>query len=259
MGFKNLLYETAERVTTVTIDRPPLNTLTYQTLGELRQAFERAKADRETKVVLLTGTGERAFMAGMDLGEFKRLSALGGATVAENGQGLTLFIENLGKPTIAAINGLCLGGGTELALSCTMRVACPEATFGLPEIKLGIMPGYGGTQRLARLVGEGRAMEMVLSGEAIDAQEAYRIGFLNKIFSRETLLEDANRFAQKFAGKGGVSLRLAMRAVHDGLQQPLVQGLQLEAALAGLTWDTEDCVEGANAFHEKRTPDFKDR
>ena len=259
MEYKNLLYETVERITTITLNRPELNTLSYETLDELKHAFERAKDDPETKVVLFTGSGQRAFIAGMDLKEFKLLPPLMGTAVAEKGQALTLLIENMGKPTIAVVNGICLGGGTELALACTMRVASPDAKIGLPEVGLGIMPGYGGSQRLPRLVGEGQAMEIVLSSEPIDAQEAYRIGLVNKIFPKESLMEDAMRFARKFSQKGAVSLRLAMQAVHYGLEIPLEQGLKLEASLAGLTWATEDSREGAKAFHEKRKPIFKDK
>ncbi|KUO75209.1 MAG: hypothetical protein APF81_16300 [Desulfosporosinus sp. BRH_c37] len=259
MEYKTLLYETVERVTTITVNRPKLNTLSYETLEELKHAFLRAKDDPETKVVLFTGSGERAFIAGMDLKEFKLLSALMGKVVAEKGQALTLLMESIGKPTIAVVNGICLGGGTELALACTMRVASPDAKFGLPEVGLGIMPGYGGTQRLPRLVGEGRAMEIVLSSEPIDAQEAYRIGLVNKIFPKESLMQDSMRFARKFSQKGAISLSSAMQAVHYSLEIPLEQGLKLEASLAGLTWDTEDSREGATAFMEKRKPIFKDK
>lgn len=259
MEYKNLLYETVERITTITINRPKMNTLSYETLEELKDAFTRAKDDPETKVVLFTGSGDRAFIAGMDLNEFKLLPPLMGKAVAEKGQALTLLMESMGKPTIAVVNGVCVGGGTELALACTMRVASPDAKFGLPEVGLGIMPGYGGTQRLPRLVGEGRAMEIVLSSELIDAQEAYRIGLVNKIFAKESLLQEARRFAQKFSQKGAISLSSAMQAVHSGWEIPLEQGLKLEAALAGLTWDTEDSLEGAAAFHEKRKPIFKDK
>ena len=259
MEYKNLLYETVERITTITINRPTMNTLTYETLDELALAFARAKDDPETKVVLLTGSGDRAFVAGMDLNEFRLLSPLMGKTVAEKGQALTLLMESIGIPTIAVVNGVCVGGGTELALACTMRVASPDARFGLPEVGIGIMPGYGGTQRLPRLVGEGRAMEIVLSSELIDAQEAYRIGIVNQIFAKESLRQDAVRFAQKFSQKGAISLRLAMQAVHHGMEVPLEQGLQLEANLAGMTWATEDSREGAAAFFEKRKPVFKDK
>lgn len=259
MTYKNIVYETVDRITTITVDRPKMNTITYETIDELQHAFERAKSESETKVVLLTGAGEKAFMAGMDLNEFKMLTPAEGVAVAQRGQAFTLLIENLGKPTIAVVNGVCVGGGTEFALACTMRVASPDARFGLPEVRLGIMPGYGGTQRLPRLVGEGRAMEIVLSAELISADEAYRIGLVNKVFPKESLREDAVRFARTFADKGGVSLRSAIQAVHQGLEIPLEQGLQLEALLAGMTWGTEDCVEGAAAFHEKRRPVFKDR
>ena len=259
MDYKNLLYQTIERITMITINRPKMNTLSYETLEELKHAFVRAKDDPETKVVLFTGSGEKAFIAGMDLNEFKLLPPLMGKMVAEKGQALTLLMENIGKPTIAVVNGFCVGGGTELALACTMRVASPDAKFGLPEVGLGIMPGYGGTQRLPRLVGEGRAMEIVLSSELIDSEEAYRIGLVNKIFPKESLMQDSMQFAQRFSQKGAISLSSAIQAVHYGLEGPLEQGLKLEASLAGLTWATEDSREGRTAFLEKRKPIFKDK
>jgi len=260
MDYENLLYETAERVTTITINRPKfLNALNERTLEELRNALARAKDDPATKVILITGAGEKAFVAGADLNELASLNPISGKGVAEKGQALFSFLENLGKPTIAVVNGFALGGGTELALACTLRVASPNAKFALPEVGLGILPGYGGTQRLPRLVGKGRAMEIILSGEAIDAQEAYRIGLVNKIFSKESLMEEAKQFAQKFTQKGAMALRFAMEAVHQGLEVPLEKGLGIEAALGGLCWATEDAKEGTKAFLEKRKPMFKDR
>jgi len=260
MSYKNLLYDTAERLTTITINRPKsLNALNYETLEQLRDAFTRAKNDPETKVVLITGAGEKAFVAGADLNELALLNPMTGKEVSEKGQALLWLLENLGKPTIAVVNGFALGGGTELALACTMRVASPNAKFGLPEVGLGFIPGYGGTQRLSRLVGKGRAMEIILSAEPIDAQEAYRIGLINKIFPKESLMEDSRKFARKFSQKGAIALRLAMEAVHHGLEMSLEKGLELEASLAGLTWATEDVKEGTQAFLEKRKPIFKDR
>jgi len=260
MDYENLLYETADRVTTITINRPKsLNTLSYKTLDELRDAFTRAQTDPETKVLLITGAGRKAFIAGMDINELSLCEPISGKEVAQRGQALFGFLEQLGKPTIAVVNGFALGGGMEIVLACTMRVAAPNAKFGLPEVGLGIIPGYGGTQRLPRLVGKGRAMEIILSAEAIDAEEAYRIGLVNKIFPGESLLEDARRFAQRFAQKGAITLRLAMEAVNQGLDLPLERGLELEASLAGLTWATEDTREGMRAFREKRKPVFTDK
>jgi enoyl-CoA hydratase len=260
MDYGNLLYETAERITTIMINRPKsLNALNYKTMEELEKGLTRAQGDPETKVILITGAGEKAFIAGADINELALLNPISGKEGSKKGQALFSFLENLGKPTIAVVNGFALGGGTELALACTMRVASPNAKFGLPEVGLGIIPGYGGTQRLARLVGEGRAMEIILSAKAIDAQEAYRLGLVNKIFPKESLLEEARRFAQGFTQKGGIALRLAMEAVHQGLNLPLEKGLELEASLAGLSWATEDAKEGTRAFLEKRNPIFKDR
>ncbi len=260
MDYENLLYETAERITTITINRPKsLNALNERTLEELRLALTRAKDDPVTKVILITGAGEKAFVAGADLNELASLNPISGRKLAEKGQALFSFLENLGKPSIAVVNGFALGGGAELALACTLRVASPNARFGLPEVGLGVLPGYGGTQRLPRLVGKGKALEIILSGEAIDAQEAYRIGLVNKIFLKESLMGEAKAFAQKLAQKGGMALRFAMEAVHQGLEVPFEKGLAMEACLGGLAWATEDAREGTKAFLEKRKPVFKDR
>ncbi len=259
MAYACLSVDLRQRIATITIDRPhQLNALNYQTLEELRDVLTGIKNDPEAKVILVTGRGEKAFVAGADLHELALLDPIGGKEVAEKGQDLFLFIERLGKPIIGVVNGIALGGGLELALACTMRVASPNARFGLPEVGLGIIPGYGGTQRLSRLVGKGRAMEMILSAEPIDAQEAYRIGLINKIFPKESLLEEASNFAQHFAAKGSMALRLAMEAVHEGSDLPLEQALRLESSLAGLSWATEDAKEGTKAFLEKRRPVFKD-
>jgi len=260
MDYENLLYETIDRVSIIAINRPKfLNSINYKTKEELKNAFARAKQDPATKVIIFTGVGEKAFSAGADISELVLLDPISGREAAQKGQALAQFIENMGKPTIATINGYALGGGLELALACTMRVASPSAKFGLPEVGLGIMPGYGGSQRLSRLVGKGRAMEMILSAEPIDAQEAYRIGLVNKILPEKSLLDEARKFAQRFALKGANALRLAIEAVNHGLEVPLEKGCELEASLAGLCWGTEDAKEGVRAFLEKRTPIFKDK
>lgn len=260
MDYENLLYETKERITTITINRPNvLNIINYKTMEEFRDAFVRAKKDPETKVVLVTGKGEKAFIGGADLNELVLLDPTGGKEVSQRGQAIFGIIENLGKPTIAVVNGYAVGGGMELALACTMRIASPNAKFGLPELSRGFLPGYGGTQRLPRLVGEGRAMEIILSAEPIDAQEAYRIGLVNKIFLQESLMDEARKFAQKFVQKGAIALRLAMEAVHYGLDLSLEKGLELESSLAGISLATEDAKEGTRSFLEKRKPIFKDQ
>lgn len=260
MDYENLLYDTTDRVTTITINRSKfLNALNFKTKEELKDAFLRAKQDPYTKVIIFAGMGEKAFSVGADLNEFALLDPISGREVAQKGQILAQFIEDLGKPTIAAINGFALAGGLELALACTMRIASPNARFGLPEVGLGIMPGYGGSQRLSRLVGRGRAMEIILSAEPIDAQEAYRIGLVNKIFPKESLVEEVRKFTQKFAKKGAIAVRLAMEAVNHGLDLPLEKGCELEASLAALSLATEDAREGVRAFLEKRIPIFKDR
>jgi len=260
MNYENLLYDTVDRVTTITINRPKfLNALNHITKEELKDAFTRAKQDSVTKVVIFTGMGEKAFSAGADVNDLTLLDPIKGKETAQKGQAIAQLIEDLGKPTIAALNGFALGGGLELALACSMRVASSNAKLGLPEIGLGIMPGYGGSQRLSRLVGKGRAIEIILSGEPIDAQEAYRIGLVNKIFPNESLMEETRRFAERFVQKGAISLRLAMEAVHHGLDLPLDKGCELEALLAGLCLATEDAKEGVRAFLEKRKPIFNDR
>ncbi len=258
MSYETLLYETADGITLVTVNRPKaLNCLNWKTLGELENALKRAQKDRHTKVVMITGTGEKAFIAGADINELALVNPTTGRKIAQKGQAIFSFVENLGKPIIAVINGYCLGGGLELALACTMRIASTNAQIGLPEIGLGIIPGNGGTQRLSKLIGKGRALEMILSAESIDAKEAYRIGLVNKIFPKGSLLGEAKRFAQRFARKSALALRLAIQVVNQGSDLPLEKGLKLEASLAGLSLKSEDAREGMRAFLEKRKPSFK--
>jgi len=233
--------------------------MNYKTLEELKDAFIKAGKDPETKVVLITGKGEKAFIGGADLNELVLVDPISGKEVSQRGQAIFGLIENLGKPTIAVVNGYAVGGGMELALACTMRISSPNAIFGLPEVSRGFVPGYGGTQRLPRLVGEGRAMEIILSAEPIDAQEAYRIGLVNKIFPQESLMDDARKFAQKFVRNGAIALRLAMDAIHRGLDLSLGKGLELESFVTGISMGTEDAKEGTRSFLEKRKPIFKDR
>jgi enoyl-CoA hydratase len=258
--YENILYERRHRVTIITINRPKLlNAIDNKTKEELKTAFARAGTDPITKVVIMTGTGKKAFSAGADINDLDLFDPISAMEAAEKGGNLANLIENLGKPTIAAINGIALGGGLELALAFTLRIASPDSKFGLPEVGLGVMPGYGGGQRLARLVGKGRAMEILLSAEPIDAQEAYRIGLLNKIFSKDFFIEEAVKFATKFVEKGAIAIRLAMQAIHIGLDLPLQNAYKIESSFAALCWATEDAKEGRRAFLEKRSPTFRDR
>ncbi len=260
MAYKNILFEVKESITYVTINRPQvLNALNIETVKELSEVFSAIEKDEKVASVILTGAGEKAFVAGADINELAKLDALGGRDFSLNGQRVFNQIENLSKPVIAAINGFALGGGCELALASTLRVAAETAKFGQPEVNLGIIPGYAGTQRLARLVGKGRALEMVLTGNMVSAEEAYRIGLVNKVAPLSELLNEAKKLAEIIMSKGPVAIRLAMVAINQGLQMSLEQGLQMEASLFGLTCATDDMKEGTSAFLEKRKPAFKGR
>jgi enoyl-CoA hydratase len=206
--------------------------------------------------VILTGAGEKAFIAGADISVLSRLGPSTGRENAARGQRLTLLMESIGKPVIAAINGYALGGGLELAMACTVRLAAEGAKMGLPEVKLGILPGYGGTQRLPRLVGKGRALEMMVSGEPIDAAEAHRIGLVNRVVKREALLDEARALAKKFLAVGPLAVRATIDAVNRGLDEPLLDALQIEADLFSGITATQDMKEGTAAFLEKRPPRF---
>lgn len=253
-----LLSSVNNRVATVTINRPDkLNALNAQTKSELRALFAEIKTDTAVDVVILTGAGEKAFVAGTDIKELTTLNAETGREFSAKGQEVFDLIENLGKPVIAAVNGYALGGGCELALACHIRIASQNAKFGQPEVNLGIIPGYGGTQRLARLIGRGRAMELILTGIQIDAQEAFRIGLVNKVVPQSELLAAATNMAQQIAAKGQVAIRIALKAVNMTQETTLSDGQQLEASLFGVCCDTADFKEGTAAFLEKRPPQFK--
>jgi enoyl-CoA hydratase len=260
MGYQTLLIEKRNRIAFVTINRPDkLNALNSQAKAELKVMFEAIRDDSEVDVVVLTGAGEKGFVAGTDIKELTELDERSGKLFSEGGQAVFNTIENLGKPVIAAVNGYALGGGTELALACHIRVASENAKFGQPEVNLGIIPGYGGTQRLARLVGKGRALEMILSGDQIDAQEALRIGLVNKVVPLSELLKTAEALALKIAGKGQVAIKLALQAVNATSELPLAAGQALEADLFGRCCGSEDFKEGTTAFLEKRKPVFKNK
>ncbi|MBI5473131.1 MAG: enoyl-CoA hydratase/isomerase family protein [Ignavibacteriae bacterium] len=258
--FKTLLFDQNDRIATVTINRPDkLNALNAQAKSELRELFTQLKTDDAISVVILTGAGEKAFVAGTDIKELTVLNSETGKDFSAKGQEVFDLIENLGKPVIAAVNGYALGGGCELALACHIRIASENAKFGQPEVNLGIIPGYGGTQRLARLIGRGRAMEMILSGNQIDAQEALRIGLVNKVVPQAELLATATSMAQLIASKGQVAIRMALKAVNMTQETTLSDGQKLEASLFGVCCESEDFKEGTSAFLEKRKPAFSQR
>ncbi len=260
MAFENILLDTADGVATVTVNRPAkLNALNRATIAELTACFTALQADDGVRAVILTGAGEKAFVAGADISELADLRADQAERYALAGQRLMDLIENLGKPVIAAVNGFALGGGCELAMACTLRYAAEAARLGLPETGLGLIPGFGGTQRLARLVGRGRAQELVLTGEMINAEQALAIGLVNRVVPTSDLDGAVRELAGKLAGKSLLTLRLALRAVGEGLQMTQDRGCGLEAALFGVAAASDDAREGCNAFLEKRKPEFKDR
>jgi len=258
MEFKNLIIRKSDGIGWITVNRPDkLNALNVETVEELKVAFQDFHDDAEVKVVILTGAGEKAFVAGADISEFIHLDAEKGRHYAQKGQELTKFIENFRKPVLAAINGYALGGGTEFALACHIRLAAENAKFGQPEVKLGLIPGFGGTQRLPRLVGKGKAMELVLSGKVIDAKEAYEIGLVNKVIPAKDLLSEAEAMAKDIIKNAPLALEYAIEAINKGLDKTLDAGLQLEAEIFGRSCATEDSQEGAKAFLEKRKPNFR--
>jgi len=257
---KRVMVEVKEGVARLTLSRPEkLNALDRATLQELDQAIGEAGADPGVGVLILTGAGDKAFVAGADIAELAAQTPVEGAAFARRGQAVFTRLERLGKPSIAAINGYALGGGLELALACTLRLAAETARLGLPETSLAIIPGYGGTQRLSRLVGAGRALELILGGEPIDAREAHRIGLVNRVVPADQLLSAAEAMARTLRSRGPIALRCALQAVHEGLLGSLDEGLALEAALFGLTCATDDMREGTGAFLEKRKPVFRGR
>jgi enoyl-CoA hydratase/carnithine racemase len=258
MTFENILLEKKSAIAYVTVNRPKvLNALNLATMEELRTAFHDIKNDDEIRVVILTGAGEKAFVAGADIGELAVQDAVSGKKYAHRGQNVLNLIENLGKPVIACINGFALGGGCELALACTMRLASDNAKLGQPEVKLGILPGYGGSQRLPRLVGKGLAMQIILAGEMITAQEAHRIGLVNEVTTAAELIPRAEAIAAKIIANAPLAVQYALEAVNKGMEMTLGEGQFLEATLFGVCCATEDKKEGTAAFLEKRTAVFK--
>lgn len=260
MEYTNVLCEVQAGVATVTVHRPEkLNALNALTIGELLACFEALAVDAAVRCVVLTGSGEKAFVAGADITELKALTAAEGEQLALRGQTLMNRIENLGKPVIAAVNGFALGGGCELAMACTFRYASDNARFGLPETGLGLIPGFGGTQRLPRLVGKGRALEMIMLGNMIGAVDAMAIGLVNKVYPREEFHDAVQIVARALAEKSTHTARLALRAVNEGMLVDQDSGCRLEAALFGLAGASADAHEGCAAFLAKRKPAFTDR
>lgn len=260
MSYSTIIYETEDGIAQITLNRPEvLNALNDELLGELDRALAEAAADDSVGVIILTGSGEKAFAAGADIGELAELDAVGAVNLARRGQAITRRMERLGKPVIAAINGFALGGGCELAMACTLRIASESALLGQPEVNLGLIPGYGGTQRLARLVGKGRALDLILTGRNVKADEALAMGLVNQVVPADSLLDTARKLAGKLKGKAPLALRFATEAIDGGFEMSLDDGLNWEAHLFGLCASTEDMKEGLAAFIDKRKPAFKGR
>ena len=257
MPFDNLLLERDDAVALVTINRPQvLNALNMATLDELRRVILDLKRDESVRAVILTGSGEKAFVAGADINELAVQTPITGREHALAGQHVLDLIEHMGKPVIAAINGYALGGGCELALACTLRIAADTARLGQPEINLGILPGYAGTQRLPRLVGKARAMELILTGAQISASEAERIGLVNRVVPAADLLVEARKLAAALARQAPIAVRYILDAINHGLEMPFVEGCRFEATLFGLVAASDDMREGTRSFLEKRKPEF---
>src|SRR6202051_5144625 len=258
MAYENLLYEKRDGIAYITLNRPKvLNALNRKTVEELQQVLVDARGDDRVRVIILTGLGEKAFVAVADIGELSQQTPVSGREFSLFGQSVFHLLETMGKPAICVVNGFALGGGCELALACTIRIASKTAKLGQPEVKLGIIPGYGGSQRLARLCGKGMAHELCLTGDMISAEEAQRIGLVNRIYEPAELLPAAEAMAKKIIEKAPLAVGLAMEAIARGADMPQEEGLFLEATLFGLSCATEDMREGTKAFLEKRRAQFK--
>jgi enoyl-CoA hydratase/carnithine racemase len=256
----NVVYEKKGAFAYVTVNRPKvLNALNKATWADLQTAFEDARNDAAVRGVILTGAGNKAFIAGADISELARVTAFEAEQSSRFGQEVLDLIENLGKPVVAAVNGFALGGGCETAMACTIRLAVENAKFGQPEVKLGLIPGGGGTQRLPRLVGKGRALHLILSGEMISAQEAYRIGLVNEIVPAAELITRAEVILKQIAANAPIAVKFALEAANKGMETSQSEGLLLEASYFGLCAATEDKKEGTSAFLEKRAPQFRGR
>jgi enoyl-CoA hydratase/carnithine racemase len=260
LNLVNILYEKRGAIAYVTLNRPKvLNALNTPTWADLRTAFENARDDAAVRGVIITGAGDKAFIAGADISELAHVGAFEAQQSSRFGQEVLDLIENLGKPVIAAVNGFALGGGCEMAMACTIRIAVEGAKFGQPEVKLGLIPGGGGTQRLPRLVGKGRALALILSGEMISAQEAYRVGLVNEIVLAANLISRAEAILKQIAANAPIAVKLALEATNSGMETSQSEGLLLEASYFGLCAATEDKREGTSAFLEKRAPRFQGR
>jgi len=260
LPLENVSYEKRGAVAYVTLNRPKvLNALNAKTWEDLRTAFEAARDDDEVRGVILTGAGDKAFIAGADISELARLSAVEGEESSTCGQAVLNLVENLGKPVVAAINGFALGGGCETAMACTIRIATETAKFGQPEVKLGVLPGAGGTQRLPRLIGKGRALQLILTGEMVSAQEAWRIGLLNEVVPAASLISRAEAILKQIFSNAPIAIKHSLEAVNKGLETSMDEGLALEASFFGLCAGTDDKKEGTAAFLEKRPPQFHGR
>lgn len=260
MNYQTLLFDVREGIAFVTVNRPDkLNALNDQVMAELADAVARLESEKEIRGAIITGAGQKAFIAGADIGDLSRQGPFDGKARAMRGQAVLRRLETCGKPVIGAVNGYALGGGCELAMACHLRLASDTAKFGQPEVKLGIAPGYGGTQRLPRLVGRGIALQLILSGEMIDAQEAYRIGLVNKVVPGAELLAEAEKLLRGILTMAPLAVRLCLEAVDQGCEMTLDEGLLLEANHFGLLAATSDMKEGTQAFLEKRPPRFEGR
>ena len=259
-ALENVLYEKKGGIAYVTLNRPKvLNALNRRTWEELRATFEDARDDAEVRGVILTGAGDKAFIAGADIGELAHVTAVEAQMSSTYGQAVLDLIENLGKPVIAAVNGFALGGGCETAMACTIRVASEHAKFGQPEVTLGLIPGGGGTQRLPRLIGKGRALQLILSGAMISAQEAYRVGLVNEVVPAAELIARAEAILKEIFANAALAIKFSLEAVNKGLETSQAEGLSLEASLFGLCAGTDDKKEGTQAFLQKRAPQFQGR
>src|SRR5215468_1282175 len=259
-SLENVQYEKKDGIAYVTLNRPKvLNALNTPTWMDLKTAFEDARDDAEVRGVILTGAGDKAFIAGADIGELAHVAAFEAAQSSRFGQDVLDLIENLGKPVVAAINGFALGGGCETAMACTIRITVETARFGQPEVKLGLIPGGGGTQRMPRLVGKGPALQLILSGEMISTQEAYRIGLVNEIVAAANLITRAEAILKQIASNAPIAVKFALEAANKGMETSQSEGLLLEASYFGLCAATEDKKEGTTAFLEKRAPQFHGR
>jgi enoyl-CoA hydratase len=260
MAYDNLLFEVSDKIARITFNRPNvLNALNRKTMDELGDCLKKVRADDDIRVLILTGAGEKAFIAGADINELSQQTPVNGREFTLYGQEIIHCLETLGKPAIAAINGFALGGGCELALACTLRIASRNAKLGQPEVKLGIIPGYGGSQRLPRLCGKGVAHELILTGEMISAEEALRVGLVNRVVESGELLATAEAIAKKIIANAPLAVKYALEAVEHGMEMPQEEGLYLEATLFGLCCATQDMREGTRAFLEKRPPKFEGR